>query len=885
MAASNDGNGDGNDGDDSIGNDDQEADDEGEDIQRKRKKRSVSFDADDEDKIVGNIRNDDLDDDVVREALINDDDDENVNALLAQPPIPDEYPEVVVLPVDRAPLFPMATQLITVSDQRLIKRLKRASKTDPWVGVFLRKDTDSKVDEGEAMTDISAVHPIGSFCRILSIDETDDMSSGKPVLRLLAFGIRRIEATAAVDDDNNFLTAEVENLEDLEYESTDIRIQATIQELMKTLQDIMNINQLWQMNVKKAMHFTSFKLDDPMQMSFFVLSLLTGSVDGDKLQGLLESTNVEDRLPQVLELLKEELLRAKLQQEIAGEVEKTVSERNRQAMLYEQLKVIKKELGITKDDKDAVAEKFQERLKEMTVPVEVSDVIDEELNKLGFLDPNSSEFNVTRNYLDWLTGLPWGETTQENLDIDNAQIVLDEDHYGMKDAKDRILEFIAIGKLRGAVQGKILLLVGPPGVGKTSIGKSIARALNRKYYRFSVGGLHDVAEIKGHRRTYVGAMPGKAIQCLKKCESENPLVLIDEVDKIGRAHNGDPTSALLEMLDPEQNASFTDHYLDVPVDLSKVLFLCTANTTDTIPGPLLDRMEVIELSGYMASEKEEIAREYVIPHALEEAGIKSEQVSLPNEVVAQLIREYCRESGVRNLQKQIEKLLRKAALRLVRGPEDTVEISKENLKDFVGNPVFRSDRLFDETPAGVTMGLAWTSAGGQTLYIETVRVPSTADNAEKPMPGFNISGQLGDVMRESTQLAYAFAKGYLLRQDAENGFFREANINLHVPEGAIPKDGPSAGITMTTALLSLALGRPIRQNLAMTGEISLTGMVLRVGGIKEKMLAARRSGVTCVVLPEGNEADFEDLPDEIKDGLEVHFATTYDDVFKVAFES
>jgi len=810
-------------------------------------------------------------------------DQESMTALLAKPPIPDNYPEVLVVPVDSAPLFPMATQLITVSDPVAIKRLKRVAKTDPWLGVFLRKESspDSDDNESRLASELSEVHPVGSFCRILSMDSAEDYVNGTPVLRMLVFGIRRIEATGSVED-ASLLTAEVENLKDEEYESKDVRMQATIQELMKTLQDIMNINQLWQLNVRKAMHFTAFKLDDPIQMSFFILSLLSGSVDGKVLQDLLEETVVEKRLPRVLELLKKEYLQAKLQQEIAGEVEKSVTERNRQALLYEQLKVIKKELGITKDDKDAVAEKFQERLQNITVPVEVSAVIDEELNKLNFLDPNSSEFNVTRNYLDWLTGLPWGQTTEENLDITNAQTVLDEDHYGMKDAKDRILEFVAVGKLKGSVQGKILLLVGPPGVGKTSIGKSIARALNRKYYRFSVGGLHDVAEIKGHRRTYVGAMPGKAIQCLKKCESENPLVLIDEVDKIGRAHNGDPTSALLELLDPEQNSSFTDHYLDVPVDLSKVLFLCTANTTDSIPGPLLDRMEIIELSGYMAAEKQKIASEYIIPRALEDSGVNAEQVNLPDETVAKVIQEYCRESGVRNLQKQLEKLFRKAALKIVQGGDDTVvDVTTDNLKDYVGNPLYRNERLYTTNPAGVIMGLAWTASGGQSLYIETVCVPPT--DVDKPSAALTVTGQLGDVMKESSSISYAYAKSHLLKHNPDNTFFRESTVALHVPEGAIPKDGPSAGVTMTTALLSLAMGKPARQDLAMTGEISLTGMVLRVGGIKEKVLAARRSGVTCVVLPEGNEADFEDLPPEVKDGLEVHYATTYDDVYKVAF--
>ncbi|GFY75165.1 lon protease homolog, mitochondrial [Trichonephila inaurata madagascariensis] len=541
-------------------------------------------------------------------------------------------------------------------------------------------------------------------------------------------------------------------------------------------------------------------------------------------------------------------------------VEEKVKTMHRKYMLQEQLKAIKKELGIEKDDKDAIEEKFRERLKDLTVPTVVKEVIDEELNKLSLLDNHSSEFSVTRNYLDWLTNIPWGKTSEENMDLERASKVLEEDHYGMEDVKKRILEFIAVSNLRGSTQGKILCFHGPPGVGKTSIAKSIARALNRNYYRFSVGGMTDVAEIKGHRRTYIGAMPGKIIQCLKKTKTENPLILIDEVDKIGRGYQGDPSSALLEVLDPEQNNNFLDHYLDVPVDLSKVLFICTANVTDTIPEPLRDRMEMIEVSGYVAEEKIAIAEQYLIPQARE----STERVA------------------VRNLQKQIEKILRKTAFKIVKNEISSVEVNDENLQDFVGKPLFTQDRLYETTPPGVVMGLAWTAMGGSTLFIETTQYKPFSED-KKYEGSMQVTGHLGDVMKESANIAYSFAKSFMLSEFPENDFLQKAHLHLHVPEGAVPKDGPSAGCTMVSALLSLALNKPIRQHTAMTGEISLTGKVLPVGGIKEKSIAAKRVGVNCLIMPAENKKDYADLPKYITEGLDVHFVEHYKDVFKIIF--
>ncbi|XP_068942832.1 lon protease homolog, mitochondrial [Petaurus breviceps papuanus] len=490
-------------------------------------------------------------------------------------------------------------------------------------------------------------------------------------------------------------------------------------------------------------------------------------------------------------------------------------------------------------------------------------------------------FSVTRNYLDWLTSIPWGKQSDENLDLARAKEVLEEDHYGMEDVKKRILEFIAVSQLRGSTQGKILCFYGPPGVGKTSIARSIARALNREYFRFSVGGMTDVAEIKGHRRTYVGAMPGKIIQCLKKTKTENPLILIDEVDKIGRGYQGDPSSALLELLDPEQNSNFLDHYLDVPVDLSKVLFICTANVIETIPEPLRDRMEMINVSGYVAEEKLAIAERYLVPQARILCGLDESKTKVSSDVLTLLIKQYCRESGVRNLQKQVEKMLRKSAYKLVSGEMESVEITPDNLQDFVGKPLFTVERMYDVTPPGVVMGLAWTAMGGSTLFIETSpRRPKETDSKDGSI---EVTGQLGDIMKESAKIAYTFARAFLMRKDPSNDFLLASHIHLHVPEGATPKDGPSAGCTIVTALLSLAMNQPIRQNVAMTGEVSLTGKILPVGGIKEKTIAAKRAGVTCVILPAENKKDYYDLASFITEGLETHFVEHYNEIFDIVF--
>ncbi|XP_068148631.1 lon protease homolog, mitochondrial isoform X1 [Drosophila tropicalis] len=689
------------------------------------------------------------------------------------------------------------------------------------------------------------------------------------------------ESNSVKDKPTPVLIVEVENVKQPTYKQTE-EVKALTQEIIKTLRDIITMNPLYRESLQQMLHQNQRVVDNPIYLCDLGASL--SAAEPGELQKILEEVDIPQRLQLSLTLLKKELELSRLQQKIGREVEEKVKQQHRKYILQEQLKVIKKELGIEKDDKDAIGEKYREKLKDKTVPEAIMNVIDEELTKLNFLESHSSEFNVTRNYLDWLTSLPWGVISSENLCLDKATDILNHDHYGMEDIKKRILEFIAVSSLKGTTQGKILCFHGPPGVGKTSIARSIARALNREYFRFSVGGMTDVAEIKGHRRTYVGAMPGKLIQCLKKTKTENPLVLIDEVDKIGKGYQGDPSSALLELLDPEQNANFLDHYLDVPVDLSRVLFICTANVIDTIPEPLRDRMELIEMSGYVAEEKVAIARQYLIPQAMRDCGLTDEHLNITEDSLTMLIRSYCRESGVRNLQKHIEKVIRKVAFRLVKKEGEHFHISADNLTKFLGKQIFSTDRMYAITPPGVVMGLAWTAMGGSSLYIETSKRHIRRNKKPDAAPGtLNITGNLGDVMKESAQIALTVARNFIATIDPSNNFLEQEHIHLHVPEGATPKDGPSAGVTIITALVSLALNKPVRQDVAMTGEISLKGKVLTVGGIKEKAIAARRSGVTCLILPNDNKKDFDELPDFITQGLEVHFATKYEDVYEIAF--
>ncbi|XP_073960462.1 lon protease homolog, mitochondrial isoform X2 [Choristoneura fumiferana] len=844
--------------------------------------------------------------------------------------VPEVWPQVPVIAINRNPVFPRFIKLIEISNPALIDLIRRKVKLNqPYVGIFLRKKEDEKSD---IVSSLDNLHEVGVFAQIHEMQDMDfklrlvvmahrrikitgqfvedeievgpaEMKIKFPVFNT-EFNVTREESDAErrrrkhrntrkikqeptedskpkkpLTDPGQVMMVKVENMVHEKFQQTE-EVKALTQEVIKTIRDIINLNPLYRESLHHMLAQGQRVVDNPVYLSDLGAAL-TGSEPAD-LQAILEEMDIPKRLMMSLSLLKKEYELSKLQQKIGKEVEEKVKQQHRKYILHEQLKVIKKELGLEKDDKDAIGDKFRERLAGKTVPTAVQTVIDEELNKMNFLESHSSEFNVTRCYLDWLTSLPWGITSEENLKLEDAQVILDEDHYGMEDIKKRILEFIAVSQLKGSTQGKILCFHGPPGVGKTSIARSIARALNRQYFRFSVGGMTDVAEVKGHRRTYVGAMPGKLVQCLKKTNTENPLVLIDEVDKIGKGVHGDPSSALLELLDPEQNANFLDHYLDVPIDLSRVLFICTANVVEQIPEPLRDRMELIDMSGYVAEEKLAIAQQYLVPTARTNCGLSPAQLVLTDAALTSLIKSYCRESGVRNLQKHIEKISRKVAYKIVKQEAESLTVDDGNLAQLVGKPTFKHDRLYAATPPGVVMGLAWTAMGGSTLYIETALRNAHQDD-KSPMGSLELTGHLGDVMKESARIALTVARNYMHKHYPENTFLNTSHIHLHVPEGATPKDGPSAGCTVATALLSLALRRPVRA-LAMTGEISLTGKVLPVGGIKEKIIAAKRVGVNCVILPEENRRDFEDLPSFIKEDIDIHFVNDYEDVFRIAFD-
>ncbi|XP_053684169.1 lon protease homolog, mitochondrial isoform X2 [Sabethes cyaneus] len=844
--------------------------------------------------------------------------------------IPEVWPHLPVIAAKRNPVFPRFMKILEITNPMLIDLIRRKVKLNqPYAGIFLKKDDDNP---SEVVNNLSDIYNVGTFAQIQEMQDLGDK------LRLVVIAHRRIKVVGqlyedldATQDDkldesdaekrrrkhknrnkvvrntNNdstvdgqpiaelpkgrllkegeqqpVLMVEVENIKHEAFKHTE-EVKALTQEVIKTIRDIITMNPLYRESLQQMLQQNQRVVDNPIYLCDLGASL--SAADPPELQEILEEMDIPKRLMLSLSLLKKELELSKLQAKIGREVEEKVKQQHRKYILQEQLKVIKKELGIEKEDKDAIGEKYRERIKDKIVPKAVADVIEEELNKLNFLESHSSEFNVTRNYLDWLTTLPWGVTSEENLDIDRATEILDADHYGMEDIKKRILEFIAVSQLKGTTQGKIICFHGPPGVGKTSIARSIASALNREYFRFSVGGMTDVAEIKGHRRTYVGAMPGKLIQCLKKTKTENPLVLIDEVDKIGKGYQGDPSSALLELLDPEQNVNFLDHYLDVPVDLSKVLFICTANVVDTIPEPLRDRMEMIDMSGYVAEEKLAIAKQYLIPQAKKDCGLEDKHINITDDALNMLIRSYCRESGVRNLQKQIEKIIRKVTYKVVRKELETAEITDKNVGELLGKPIFTHDRMYETTPPGVVMGLAWTAMGGSALYIETAKRKLNEISKKDGLGDgtLELTGHLGDVMKESARIALTVARNFIKQEDKTNDFLETSHIHLHVPEGATPKDGPSAGVTIVTALLSLAKETAIRQNVAMTGEISLMGKVLPVGGIKEKTIAAKRSGVNCIILPEENKKDYTDLPKFITDGLEVHFVDHYSDVYSIVF--
>jgi ATP-dependent Lon protease len=688
--------------------------------------------------------------------------------------------------------------------------------------------------------------------------------------QFLAQGLRRFRIVRWLSKANP-LVAQVEYPRSQGDRDSD-EIKAYAMAVIAAIKELLPLNPLYSEELKQ--HIGQFNPSQPGLLADFAAALTTAS--GDRLQEVLETLPLARRMNIVLELLKREREVAELQGQITTQVNEKVSANQREFFLREQMKVIEKELGLSKDDNTSDLERFKQRLEALDPPQKVLDRLEEEFNKLQVLESGSPEYGVTRNYLDWATSVPWGVRSEDNLDLGHARTELDAHHDGLDDVKARIIEFLAVGAFKGSVDGSILLLVGPPGVGKTSIGKSIAAALDRKFYRFSLGGMRDEAEIKGHRRTYIGAMPGKLVQALKEVEVSNPVIMLDEIDKVGTSFQGDPASALLEVLDPEQNSDFLDHYLDLRIDLSKVLFICTANQLDTIPGPLLDRMEEIRLSGYIAEEKLAIAKNHLWPKLLERHGAQPKQIRINDAALRLVIDAYSREAGVRGLEKKLSALVRASILEMVEESSPRIRIGKREVEAILGRPKFKVERAL--RGKGVVTGLAWTAMGGATLSIESSKIHTLNR-------GFKLTGQLGEVMKESAEIAYSYVIAHLREFGCEPDFFDMSMVHLHVPEGATPKDGPSAGITIATALLSLARGDRLRRPLAMTGELTLTGQVLPVGGIREKVIAARRAGIGEVILPFANRGDYEALPDYLRAGVEAHFVRGYREVFDIVFDA
>lgn len=772
--------------------------------------------------------------------------------------LPDQnLPEtLLLLPIFERPFFPAQVQPLVIDEDQWADTFEKLIKMDHHLlGLCYAGDQDESA--GAEPADFSAT---GCVVRLHNVVR------GNGKIQFIAQGMQRFSIKKWLNRSAPF-SAKVSY--PAERTGNTAEIKAYAMALIQAIKELIPLNPLYNEELKNFLNH--FNLNDPSPLADFAAAITTAP--GGDLQNILDTVPLQKRMEKVLVLLHKELEVARLQAEIRSEVEQKMSKHQREFFLREELKVIQRELGIAKDDRTADIDEFRARMDKRNAPEHVQKRFEEEINKMSVLETGSPEYGVTRNYVDWLSAVPWGMHSKDKLNLRSAKTILNRDHAGLEDIKERILEFLAMGAFRGEVSGSILLFVGPPGVGKTSIGKSIAECLNRKFYRFSVGGMRDEAEIKGHRRTYIGAMPGKLVQALKDVDVANPVIMLDEIDKMGNSFQGDPASALLEVLDPEQNSEFLDHYLDVRVDLSKVLFVCTANQLDTIPRPLLDRMDVIRLGGYIASEKLDIARKHLWPRLLERNKVKSSQVKISDAAIRALIEGYAREAGVRSLEKLLHRVLRKSVVKLL-GKAKSVSVSGRNLVEFVGEPPFRVEKQLGGV--GVITGLAWTAMGGATLPIEATRV----HGKER---GLKVTGQLGKVMIESAQIAHSYVTTHSVRFGVEEDWFLKNSLHLHVPEGATPKDGPSAGISMTSALLSLALNKPVKKSFAMTGEITLTGEVLPIGGVREKLIAARRIGVKEVILPEGNRRDVGELPAHIVAGLKIHHASEYGDVFDILF--
>ncbi len=765
--------------------------------------------------------------------------------------VPETLP---ILPLRDAVLFPDLVMPLVVGREKSIRLIDDALKGDHIIGVVTQKD--AQIEDPTP----SDLHEIGVAALITKMIRMQDGT-----LRVIVQGLTRIRIRELVALDPYFKARVRVLYEDY---SPSVELDALMQqakELFEKLAEMVPHISSDLVNVVR-------NIDHPGRLADVIAHSLR-SVTTDEKQEILELVEIRARLERIIYILKKEISIIEVRQKIQSEVKNEIDRTQREYWLREQLKAIQKELG-EYDDRQTEVEEFKEKIENAKMPEEVRKVAEKELKRLQKMHPASAEYIVSRTYLEWLTELPWSVETEDNLDVKHAAQVLDEDHYDLEQVKKRILEYLAVRQLKKDMKGPILCFVGPPGVGKTSLGRSIARALGRKFIRISLGGVHDEAEIRGHRRTYVGALPGRIIQGIRRAGTRNPVFMLDEIDKLGVDFRGDPAAALLEVLDPEQNFSFSDHYLEVPFDLSKVMFICTANVTHTIPPPLLDRMEVIELPGYTDDEKLHIARGFLIPKQLDNHGLKPEQLEFTDEALLTIINSYTREAGVRNLERQIANIARAVAKRIVEGTLEKEVITPDNVATYLGPPKFFPESAERTAKPGVATGLAWTPTGGDIIFIEATRMSGKGN--------LLLTGSLGDVMKESAQAALSYIRSKASQYGIEPDLFLNSDIHIHIPSGAIPKDGPSAGITIFIALLSLLTGKNVRPDVAMTGEITLRGVVLPIGGVKEKILAAKRAGIRHVILPERNKADLDEIPAHIKEGLEFHFVREVDEAVAIA---
>jgi ATP-dependent Lon protease len=768
-----------------------------------------------------------------------------------------EIPETLpVLPLKEMVVFPDSATPLAVGQERSIALIDDVVGRDRMLALVTAKDSEVEQPGWDDLYDIGTAAIVHRLIRV-----------PEGTLRILVQGLERIRLESRVKDEP-YLVGQFSEQPDVVTESREVEaLTRNVQTLFGRIVGLAPY-------LPAELELAAANVDDPAALSHLVASTLR--LKTEEKQRLLELTNVEQRLRELSVIMSRELEVFELGTRIQSQVQSELDKGQREYLLRQQLKAIQEELG-EGDPEQAELQELRGRVEEAELPEEPRKAVERELARLERLPAASAEYGVIRTYVDWILSLPWATMTEDNLDLDRARTILDEDHYDLEKVKDRIIESLAVAKLKGDVSGSILCFVGPPGVGKTSLGQSIARTLGRKFTRISVGGVRDESEIRGHRRTYIGAMPGTIIRALRDAESRNPVFLIDEIDKMGADWRGDPASAMLEVLDPEQHSTYRDHYLDLPFDLSKVLFIATANQLETIPPALLDRMDVIQLSGYTEEEKLGIARKYLVPKQLQATGLDVDSVSVTDGALRTVIREYTREAGVRNLERQLAALFRKAARRVAEGKAGKkTRIDERRVRSSLGPRRFSGEVRRRTSDPGVATGMAVTATGGDVLFIEASAYPGRGR--------LKVTGQLGEVMQESAQAALSWVRSHAEQLGVDPQWFSENDIHVHVPAGAVPKDGPSAGVTMATAIVSLVTGRPVSEEVAMTGEVTLTGQVLAIGGVRDKVLAAQRAGIRTVVLPKENEADLEDLPNETRKGIEFVLADHVDEVLATAFD-